>query len=423
MSLPPTNPDIVVIGAGAAGLSAAKTLQTQGFDVLALEADDHVGGRCITDASTFATPFDRGGSWLHSAAINPLARIAEETGEVLHKAAWSWTCVQTPERRLTEAELPDYGRYHDRMWDAIKAAGEGAEDVPVSAALPASPWRDTARHWVAQMQGGDADAVSATDVRRYADADGDWLVAGGLGVFIKRLHAGAPVRLNCPVTKIDHAGPGVRVTTPDGTLQAKAVVVTVSTGVLAAERIAFSPPLPAAKRDAIAGLPMGLLNKVAFDFDPGWAGAHQGEMADYAFAPDAFCTLLFGFFGGPLAVGFLAGRFGGEVEAAGPGAATDCCMQALRDIFGSDIDRYIRGGGETAWRGNPHTLGSYSYASPSCADARGVLAAPIDEKIFFAGEATAEDAYATVHGAYQSGLDAAARVAAALRRPQFTTTT
>ena len=203
--------------------------------------------------------------------------------------------------------------------------------------------------------------------------------------------------------------------TPEGTVQAKAVVVTVSTGVLAAERIEFSPALPPAKHAAISDLPMGLLNKVGFDFDPDWAGAHQGQMADHASGSDEFCTLLFGFFDTSLAVGFTAGRFGGQVEAAGPGAATDYCLQALRDIFGTDIDKYIRGSSETAWRGNPFTLGSYSYASPSCADARKVLAAPVDEKLFFAGEATMTDAYATVHGAYQSGLIVGGQVASALR--------
>ena len=419
----PTDPDVVVVGAGTAGLAAATALQDLGLEVLALEAADHVGGRCITDTTSLSMPFDRGGSWLHSAAINPLARIAEAKGEDLHKADWDWNWVRTPERSLAGPELAGYRDYHDRMWQAIKDAGAAGEDVSAAAALPPSPWRETARHWVAQMQGGDADAVSAADVQRYAEADGDWLVAGGLGAFVRRLHADAPVRLNCPVTKIDALGRDVRVTTPDGTVQAKAVVVTVSTGVLASNKIEFSPPLPDAKKAAVADLPMGLLNKVGFEFDPHWAGAHQGEMADYASCGDAFCTLLFGFYDSPLAVGFLAGRFASETEAEGPGAATAYCLQALRDIFGSDVDKSIRTSCETAWRGDPHTLGSYSYATPSCADARAVLAAPVDGKIYFAGEATMKDAYATVHGAYQSGLNAAALLAKRLGRGQFTTTT
>lgn len=412
----PTNPDVIVVGAGAAGLSAAKALQAKGFDVLTLEAADHVGGRCVTDISTFATPFDRGGSWLHSASINPLARIAEKQGEVLHKADWDWTWVQTPAGRLPDDEVGAYSDYHDRMWKAVDGAGAPEADASVADVLPASPYRDTARHWVAQLQGGDADVVSAVDVHRYAEGEGDWLVAGGLGAFIRRLHADVPVRLNCKVTRIDTSGPGVRVETPDGDVQSKAVVVTVSTGVLAADRIAFAPALPDATREAIRNLPMGLLNKVALDFDPDWAGAHQGEMADIATDGDAFTTILFGFYGGPLAVGFTAGRFAAELEREGPGAATAYVREALRHLFGADIDRRIRATDETAWRANPHTLGSYSYALPSCADARGVLATPIDERLFFAGEATMRDAYSTVHGAWRSGLDVSEKVAAALGR-------
>lgn len=403
----PANPDVIVVGAGAAGLSAAKRLQASGLDVIVLEADDHVGGRCITDASTFSTPFDRGGSWLHSAKINPLARLAEDAGEDLYKASWNWSWVHTPDGPLDEADLPAYSRYHEDMWAEINRAGQGAMDAPAASALPSSPWRDTAKHWVAQMQGGDADAVSAVDVHRYADADGDWLVTGGLGAFIGRLHADVPVRLNCPVTKIDYSGSGVRVTTPDGVLQAKRIVLTVSTGVLAAEKIKFTPPLPPEKQKAVDQLPMGLLNKVGIEFDPGWAGAHQGQMADFAADGAAFCTILFGFYNTPLTVGFLAGRNGAEVEAQGPGAATDFCLLALRAIFGEGIGKHILRTSETAWWGNPHTLGSYSYARPSGAAARAALAAPLDDRVFFAGEATMPDAYATVHGAWRSGVIAA----------------
>lgn len=410
----PTNPDVIVAGAGAAGLSAAKALQAHGLEVIVLEADDHVGGRCITDTTTFSTPFDRGGSWLHSASINPLARLAEDAGEDLHKGAWDWLWVHTPDGLLAAADVPAYGQYQEAMWESINAAGQGGEDTSVASALPASPMRETAKHWVAQMQGGDADVVSAADVHRYADAKGDWLVAGGLGAFVRRLHADVPVRLNCPVTNIDYSGQGVRATTPVGVVQAKRIVLTVSTGVLSAEKIEFVPPLPREKSAAIDQLPMGLLNKVGIEFDPAWAGAHQGQMADYATGGDAFCTLLFGFYDMSLAVGFTAGRYGDQLEAAGPGAATDYCMEGLRAIFGGDIIKHIRRTDETAWRSNPHTLGSYSYAKPLGADARAILAAPLDDRLFFAGEATMTDAYATVHGAWRSGVIAAEAVALSL---------
>ncbi|MEM7268234.1 MAG: NAD(P)/FAD-dependent oxidoreductase [Pseudomonadota bacterium] len=404
------NIDVIVIGAGASGLAAAKSLIDQGKRVIVLEADDHIGGRCVTDALSFSTPFDRGGSWLHSAPINPLARIAEVREQTLHKAPWDWRWVKHDNHSLSSEEVEDYGRYQELMWSAIDNAKIGTADIRVEDVLPPSPWAPVARHWIAQMQGGDFDVTSVADIQQYEDAEGDWLVEGGLGAFVARVHADVPVRLNCPVRTVDYRGTRVRVETPDGWLDADQVVVTVSTGVLAAEAITFLPALPDRKIGAIGQLPNGLLNKVALDFDPGWAGAGQGEVADYARGEDEFCTFLFGFYGGSLGVGFLGGRCADQIEAEGDGAATDFCLHALAEIFGSDVRKHVRGTEVTAWRSNPFTRGSYSFASPGGAAARAVLAEPVDDKVFFAGEATISTAYATVHGAYLSGQAAASAI-------------
>ena len=249
------------------------------------------------------------------------------------------------------------------------------------------------------MQGGDADRVSLKDVAQYCDGAGDWLIEGGLGAFIQSLFSNIPVHLGCPVTEIDTSGRDVIVTTPKGKLSASKVILTVSTGVLAAEAIAFHPALPLGKLHAIENLPNGLLNKIALDFDPGWAGAHQGQIADYHAHSDAYCTIHFGFCDTNLAVGFVAGRFADQLEQDGVGAATEFCLEGLRSVFGNDIGRCIHKTAETAWRSNALTLGSYSFARPGGAPARKALAEPLDNKLFFAGEATVPDAYATVHGA------------------------
>lgn len=408
------NPEVIVVGAGAAGLSAAQSLRNAGIETLVLEAAGHAGGRCVTDTSTFSVPFDRGGSWMHSAAINPLARLAEERGVKLYKADWNSATVQAKGYNLTAEELADYGAYGDAMWEGINARGGQLPDVSAAEALPSGRWSDTVSCWVAQMVGGDADVTSARDSYNYADAEGDWLVAGGLGAFVQDLHREVPVALNCPVEKIDYAGAGVRVTTADGVIESKHLILTVSTGVLAAERIAFTPPLPAAKRAAVEGLPNGLLNKIGIEFDPAWREATEGDRADYHVGDAQFCTICFGFLDTPLAVGFVAGRFAAALEQEGAGAATDFCLQGLQAMYGSDVLKHVRQTDETAWHTNALTYGSYSFARPGQTEARPVLAEPVADRLFFAGEATMTDTYSTVHGAYLSGKRAAHEVVTAM---------
>ncbi len=410
MSGVPAETDVIVVGAGVAGLSAASALRARGVEVVVLEAADHTGGRCVTDVTAVSQPFDKGASWLHSAQINPLARIGERMDVAFHKSPWVWQWVHAGGHALNHAEVEDYNTYQDTMWDVINQAGATQKDCAVASVLPDSPWRETAKHFVEQMQGGDADAVSIHDVAQYSDAEGDWLVAGGLGAFVQSLFADVPVHLACPVSKIDTSGPGVKADTPKGTVSAKQLVLTVSTGVLAAETISFVPALPVSKQQAVENLPMGLLNKIALDFDPSWTKAHQGQIADYHTSGDAYCTTLFGFYDTSVAVGFVAGRFADQLEEEGSGAATEFCLQGLSAAFGNDVRKHIRKTAETAWRSNPLTLGSYSYARPGGAKARRVLAEPVDNKLFFAGEATDSDAYATVHGAFKSGQRAAHEV-------------
>ena len=400
----PQNPDVIVVGAGAAGLSAAQAIRAEGLKTLVLEAADHVGGRCVTDTNTFSAPFDRGGSWMHSANINPLARHAEATGAQLHKTEWQVTRAHSLGRTLSAEAFSGYRAYADGMWDTLNAAGSVAPDSTVEAALPEARWKATARHLVSTMNGADADVVSLHDNNAYDwGDDSDWLVEGGYGAFVAQMHSDVPVRCGCPVTAIRYAGARPEIVTPQGSLRADQVVITVSTGVLGAETIRFEPKLPDSKLAAINQLPNGLLNKVGIEFDPVWQEAVLGDRFDFHPSADQFVTLFFGFYGSPLATGFMGGRCADLLEQDGPGAATALCRDALRAFFGSDIDKVILKTSETAWRSDPLTLGSYSYAKPGGSGARKVLATPVDDRLFFAGEATMPHSYSTVHGAWLSG--------------------
>lgn len=412
MKLPSTNPDVVIVGAGTSGLSAAKKLKKNGFSVVVLEAKAFVGGRCITDKSTFRTPFDIGGSWLHSAVINPLARLAEENGISLHKKSWDWTWVYSNGTLLTPQQVKEYGKYHTSMWLAANQAGAEALDQSVEKTLPQSPWKKLVKNLIAPMLSADPDVTSSADVYQYADAEGDWLLDGGLGTFIRNLHSDVNVVVNCPVSKVNYSGKGVKIETPIGSINAKYVILTVSTSVLAAEHIKFTPQLPKWKLEAINLLPTGVLNKIGLEFDSGWQEAHQGESANYLVGESDFCTINFGFYDTNLAVGFVAGRFAEQLEKEGVGAATNFCIEGVKAVFGNNVTKYIQKTTETAWKGNLHTLGSYSYALPGAKDARLKLSATLGNRLFFAGEATMLNAQATVHGAYLSGIRAAEEITA-----------
>jgi monoamine oxidase len=412
VKLPSANPDVVIVGAGTSGLSAAKKLKKNGFSVVVLEAKAFVGGRCITDKSTFRTPFDIGGSWLHSAVINPLARLAEENGISLHKKSWDWTWVYSNGTLLTPQQVKEYGKYHTSMWLAANQAGAETLDQSVEKTLPQSPWKKLVKNLIAPMLSADPDVTSSADVYQYADAEGDWLLDGGLGTFIRNLHSDVNVVVNCPVSKVNYSGKGVKIETPIGSINAKYVILTVSTSVLAAEHIKFTPQLPKWKLEAINLLPTGVLNKIGLEFDPGWQEAHQGESVNYLVGESDFCTINFGFYDTNLAVGFVAGRFAEQLEKEGVGAATNFCIEGMKAVFGNNVTKYIQKTTETAWKGNLHTLGSYSYALPGAKDARLKLSATLGNRLFFAGEATMLNAQATVHGAYLSGIRAAEEITA-----------
>ncbi len=410
----PTHIDAVVVGAGIAGLSAAAALRQAGINTLVLEAADRIGGRCVTDRTPFSIPFDRGGSWLHSAPINPLARLAEQSGATLHKRPWTRSWVHALGQDLPDKHVDSFRTYETDMWKAINAAGAQVTDCTPKSAMPETRWASTAVHLIPQMLAGDADVTSARDTYNYTDAPGDWLVEGGLGTFIAGLHKEVAVQKNCPVTKIDYSGDHVQITTPQGVLGADHVILTVSTGVLAAETIEFTPPLPPSITTAVDMLPCGLLNKIGIEFDPAWAKATQGQMADYHSSEAEFCSLLFGICNSPLAVGFVAGRFADALENQGAGAATDYCLEGLRATFGTNVVKYVLRTNETAWRSDANALGAYSYAKPGGTDARRTLAEPLENRLFFAGEATMTDSYSTVHGAFLSGKRAADQVSTAM---------
>ena len=414
--------DVVVVGAGVAGLSAAAALRTAGRRVALIEAGARIGGRALTTRPALlgGAPFDHGAGWLHAADRNPLAAIARAHGDVLHDSDRGRARrVFVDGRPATAAGLAACDAGEERL-AALAAARLGHPGDPSLAdamgTAASDPWVATALTWEgAIIAAADADVLSLRDWRTNELEGSNLLPEGGVGALVARRlgPAAGDVALDTPATAIEwQVAGGVRVHTPAGMLRARACVVTVSTGVLAARTIRFAPDLPDRIWAAVEGLPMGLLSKVAL----------RARDGDRLGLPDR--CLLHGQLGPgrlamtydawPLGADHLVGYFGGRAAwalAGDPVGAEAFARAELRRTLGRDAV-LAPGAVVTDWGSDPLFRGAYAYAVPGRAAMRAQLAEPLAEgRLLFAGEATRADGLAgTVGGAYLSGQDAARTV-------------
>ena len=397
--------DIVIVGAGAAGLAAANALASSPARVIVLEARDRIGGRAHT-VQDHGLTLDLGCGWLHSAETNLFAGMAEHLGFSVDKSPPHWT-RQAEEQNFSRADRAAFGAALGALEGRIAKAAAQGRDVPVSALFdPACPWNALLDAFSGFYNGAEFDQISTLDYDAYDDGEVNWRLTAGYGALIEAFGAGAPVKLNTPVTAIGHGGRALRIATHGGDLTARAVIVTLPTDVLAAGAIAFDPGLPAIM-EAAAALPLGLANKVFLglsepdQFDPDshlFGDPLHTETGSYALRP----------MGRPMIEGFLGGRSARELEREGPGAATAFAIEQLCALLGSSFRDRLHPLAETRWASDPWSRGSYSHAAPGAAGARAVLATPVEERIIFAGEACSPHAFSTAHGAAESGRTAAA---------------
>jgi monoamine oxidase len=412
--------DVVVVGAGVAGLAAAAALRRAGLDCVVIEAADRIGGRAWTTPLGDA-PFDHGASWLHAAGRNKLADIARTHGDRLIDS----DAIRSEMTIRDGAPIgpADEAAYEaaQAMFERLAQASLAGPDISLAAAVApaaAMPWMASIVNWEAPViAAADAVVLSLRDWHTNRLEGSNLQVEGGLGRFVaRRLGAAAgPVRLGIAADAIAWDGRRVVVHTSGGAIRAGACIVTVSTGVLASGAIGFTPALPVAVQAAIAGLPMGVLNKVALRASggdrlglPDSCGIDQfvARIGDPAMAFIAWP------YGHDHVIGFLGGSMAAALEAGG---AEAFARAQLRDLFGVRADAaFAPGAVVTRWAANPLTRGAYAYAMPGHADARGVLAEPLaGGRLVFAGEATCTDGLAgTVGGAWLSGQRAAGVVTA-----------
>ena len=415
MSLP-SEVDVAIIGAGAAGLGAAQALENSGLSVIVLEARDRVGGRGHTIMAAPDVTFDLGCGWLHSADKNSFVNIAEQLNFEIDKTRPPWR-EQSFDTGFPLAERIDFIEALDAFYErAEKAAGQAAEsgrDAAASNCLePGNRWNPMIDAISTYINGCELDQVSILDMDAYEDTEINWRVRRGYGALMAAYGAPCPLALNTQVTLIDHSGQRVRIETSRGTLTAGKVIVTVPTNLIADEAIRFHPALPA-KLDAARGLPLGLADKVMLALDEPDALPKDGSLRG-ATMRTAMGTYHLRPFGQPCIEGFFGGRFARELEDAGDGALAAQSIDEIASFLGNDFRRKLKPLSESRWAHDPFARGSYSHALPGHAGARAVLAAPVDGRLFFAGEATSPNFFSTAHGARDSGERAAGEVVASL---------
>ncbi len=394
----------LVIGAGAAGIAAARRLHDAGRPVLLVEASDRLGGRARSVRLTTGHVVDHGCGWLHSAKRNPWTAIAQAEDFHIDRTDPAWG-TQWRDLGYSPAEQQAGRDAYDRFEKAARAATDGPDRL-MSSFVPADdlhrPLLDAISGY---YSGAPLDRVSLHDWATYeADAtDDNWAVKEGYGTLIAQHAAGVPLRLATPVTRIDHRGRVIRVETDSGTIEAARVIVAVPTTILAGGDLAFDPPLPA-KRDAAAALPLGLADKCFFAVEgtPPWAAnAHLPGNP----RPAITASYRLGPFGWPIIEMFYGGLAAEALNEEGAAAAFG--IDELVALLGSDFRARLRPIDATRWREDAWARGSYSYALTGHARDRAVLAAPIDDRLFFVGEACSPTDFTTAHGAYETGVAAA----------------
>jgi monoamine oxidase len=415
MSLP-SEVDVAIIGAGAAGLGAARALENSGLSVVVLEARDRVGGRAHTVQAAPDVTFDVGCGWLHSADKNSFVKIAEQLNFEIDKNLPPWR-ERAVGNAFPQQERDDFIRalaeFHDRAEAAAGEARKNGRDCAASAFLePGNRWNPMIDAISTYINGAELDTVSILDMDAYEDTNINWRIRRGYGALMSAYGAPCPLALNTQVKLIDHSGTRVRIETSRGTLTSGKVIVTVPTNLIADESIRFHPALPA-KVDAARGLPLGLADKVVLALDEPEALPKEGNLRG-ATMRTAMGTYHLRPFGQPCIEGFFGGRFARELEDAGDGALAAQSIDEIAGFLGNGYRRKLRPLRESRWAHDPFARGSYSHALPGHAGARAVLASPVDGRLFFAGEATSPNFFSTAHGARDSGERAAGEILASL---------
>jgi len=405
--------DLIVVGAGAAGIGAGLVARSAGMSFKILEASSRIGGRTHT-IDIAGIPFDLGAHYLHNAPYNAFAQRALSLGQELgyrHTRGKQPTSLYYGSRRADEETRAACQEYYN---DAFVVPDGVDQDIAVADTVDtSSPYYQPFRHFFAAVNGLPPEDCSVPDYQRYPEAPYDWTVKGGYGALVSSLADGLNIALETPVTAIDTSGSSVRVETDSGSLTAKAVVVTVSVSVLASNAIRFTPALPDSLAQAFVDVPLGFAERSVLVCDRPLPIELEGVVHAMPEATTlgqgAMLGMIFGEFDRPTVGGYFAAELAEEIaRAEGAAGLVRHTQETAIEILGSDWRDSFTASASSCWTADPFIGGAYSAARAGHATSRDVLATQFDDRLILAGEACSPHQYGTVHGAYATGTQAVA---------------
>ncbi|KAL3645495.1 Lysine-specific histone demethylase 1 2 [Castilleja foliolosa] len=441
---------VIIIGAGLAGLSAAKQLRSFGFKVFVIEGRNRPGGRVYTQKmgqnGNYAA-VDLGGSVITGIHANPLGVLARQLSIPLHKVRDNCPLYEPdggPVDKETDSNVElIFNKLLDKVSQLRGIMGGFAANISLGSVLEtlrqlyavarSKEERQLLDWHFANLEFSNAGSLSNLSAA-YWDQDDPYemggdhcFLAGGNWKLIRALCKGVPIVYDKIVDTIRYGDEGVEVLAGDQVFQADMVLCTVPLGVLKKRTIKFEPELPEKKLAAIDRLGFGLLNKVAMVFAHNFWGEDLdtfGSLNETSHRRGEF-FLFYSYHtvsGAPVLVALVAGEAAQLFENSDPASSVRRVLSILRGIYcpkGIDVPDPIQSIC-TRWGSDPLSYGSYSHIKVhSSGNDYDILSESVSSRLFFGGEATTSQYPATMHGAYLSGLREASRILQATRARQI----
>jgi monoamine oxidase len=400
-------PEVVIIGAGAAGIAAARKVAAAGRRYLVIEATDHIGGRCVTDTKSFGVPYDRGARWIYLPDLNPVTKLTPRRGSDIYPAPQSQK-VRIGRRFAREGELEDFLTAQVRATRAIDDIARKG-DVPSEQGVPSDlgDWRSAVEFLLGPYNcAKDLAQVSSFDFAKATERNAAAFCKQGFGNLLAGLGQGLNVQFSTPAKTLDNRN-GISVETAKGTIKADVAIVTVPTNVVASGGLRFTPELGHQQIDAFGRMSLGSYDHIALELLGNPLGLDNDDLVFEKSSDTHTAALLANISGSSLCTIDVAGAFGRELAAQGEAAMIDFATNWLAGLYGAEVKKAIGRKHATRWNSEPYALGAWSAAVPGSQFARRQLMQRIADDVWYAGEAAHETLWGTVGGAWESGERAA----------------